>query len=159
MWEMSADMVVSPCAPWSVTEFAQGTAFIGKQTLVPTQAFPVQGAMQFSKTVQRCVCVCVCVCMRVRAHVCQQLSHVQLCATPWTIVHQDLLSMEFSRQEYWVAIPFSRGSSLEIFPTQGSSQPKDQIWVSCIAGITKIIALSNMIMNVPYSQTRKKGNN
>ena len=105
MQEMSADMVVSPCAPWSVTEFAQGTAFIGKQTLVPTQAFPVQGAMQFSKTVQRCVCVCVCVCMRVRAHVCQQLSHVQLCATPWTIVHQDLLSMEFSRQEYWSGLP------------------------------------------------------
>ena len=30
----------------------------------------------------------------------------------------------------WVAMPSSRG----IFPTWGSSQPKDQNWVSCIAG-------------------------
>ena len=37
-----------------------------------------------------------------------------------------LLSMEFSRQEYWewVAISFSRGSS----------RPRDQTWVSCTAG-------------------------
>ena len=43
-----------------------------------------------------CVCVCVCVCL--------------LFATPWTVTHQDPLSMEFSRQEYW------RGLS---FPTPG----------------------------------------
>ena len=29
------------------------------------------------------------------------LSHVQLFATPWTVSHWALLSMEFSRQEYW----------------------------------------------------------
>lgn len=28
-------------------------------------------------------------------------SHVQLCVTPWTVAHQDPLSMGFSRQEYW----------------------------------------------------------
>ena len=28
-------------------------------------------------------------------------SHVQLFATPWVIVHQTLLSMGFSRPEYW----------------------------------------------------------
>ena len=44
-----------------------------------------------------CVCVCVCVCV---------LSHVPLFATPWTIVHQVPLSMEFSRQEYWSRLPF-----------------------------------------------------
>ena len=40
------------------------------------------------------------------------LSHVWLFATPWTIVHQGLLSMLFSRQEYWsgVAYPFSSRS-------------------------------------------------
>ena len=27
-------------------------------------------------------------------------SHVQLFATPWTVAHQDPLSMKFSRQEY-----------------------------------------------------------
>ena len=35
------------------------------------------------------------------SEVCQSLSHVQLFATSWTIAHQDPLSMEFSRQEYW----------------------------------------------------------
>ena len=32
-------------------------------------------------------------------------SHVPLCATPWTVVHQAPLSMEFSRQEYWSGLP------------------------------------------------------
>ena len=32
---------------------------------------------------------------------CKFLSRVQLFATPWTVVHQALLSMEFSRPEYW----------------------------------------------------------
>jgi len=26
--------------------------------------------------------------------------------TPWAIAHQALLSMEFSRQEYWSGLPF-----------------------------------------------------
>ena len=32
----------------------------------------------------------------------------QLCpfATPWTVARQAPLSMEFSRQEYWSALPF-----------------------------------------------------
>ena len=34
------------------------------------------------------------------------LSRVPLFATPWTIVHQVPLSMEFSRQEYWTGWPF-----------------------------------------------------
>ena len=34
------------------------------------------------------------------------LSHVGLFATPWTVAHQASLSMEFSRQEYWSALPF-----------------------------------------------------
>ena len=41
------------------------------------------------------MCVCVCVC-----------SVVSDFATPWTIVCQVLLSMEFSRQEYWNGLPF-----------------------------------------------------
>ena len=36
----------------------------------------------------------------------QSLSHVQLFITPWTVAHQALLSMEFSRQEYWSGLPF-----------------------------------------------------
>ena len=38
-----------------------------------------------------------------RFHIC---SRVGLFATPWTVVHQVLLSMEFSRQEYWSGFPF-----------------------------------------------------
>ena len=34
------------------------------------------------------------------------LSHVPLCATPWTVACQAPLSMEFSRQEYWSGLPF-----------------------------------------------------
>ena len=30
-----------------------------------------------------------------------QFSHVRFFVTPWTIAHQALLSMGFSRQEYW----------------------------------------------------------
>ena len=46
-----------------------------------------------------CVCVCVCVCMNT-------LSHVLLFVTPWTVAQQAPLSMEFSRQEYWIILPF-----------------------------------------------------
>ena len=53
----------------------------------------------------------------------------QLCVTlwtPWTVAHWAPLSVEFSRQEYWkwVAISFS----------SGSSWPRDQTLVPCIAG-------------------------
>ena len=34
------------------------------------------------------------------------LSHVHLSVTPWTIARQALLSMGFSRQEYWSGLPF-----------------------------------------------------
>ena len=33
-------------------------------------------------------------------------SHVQLFATPWTVTHQDPLSMGFSGQEYWSGLTF-----------------------------------------------------
>ena len=34
------------------------------------------------------------------------LSHIQLCASPWTIAHQAPLSLGFSRQEYQSGLPF-----------------------------------------------------
>ena len=40
------------------------------------------------------------------------LSHIQLFVTPWTVAHQALLSMEFSRQEYWNGLPFSSPQDL-----------------------------------------------
>ena len=35
-----------------------------------------------------------------------RFSRVQLFATSWTVAHQVLLSMGFSRQEYWSGLPF-----------------------------------------------------
>ena len=32
--------------------------------------------------------------------------HVHLFATPWTVAHKALLSIGFSRQEYWSGLPF-----------------------------------------------------
>ena len=34
------------------------------------------------------------------------LSRVRLFVTPWTVAYQALLSMGFSRQEYWSWLPF-----------------------------------------------------
>ena len=46
------------------------------------------------------VCVCVCVCML------RHFNCVWLFATLWTVAHQIPLSIGFSRQEYWSALPF-----------------------------------------------------
>ena len=46
----------------------------------------------------------------------QSVSHVWLFRTAWTGAHQALLSMEFSRQEYWSGLPFPLQG---MFPTQG----------------------------------------
>ena len=52
-------------------------------------------------------------------------SQVLLFETPWTIIHQAPLSMEFSRQEYWSGLPFpSPGDlpDLEIEPRSPAMQ-------------------------------------
>ena len=36
----------------------------------------------------------------------KSLSRVRLFVTPWTVADQALLSMGFSRQEYWSGLPF-----------------------------------------------------
>ena len=36
----------------------------------------------------------------------KSLSHVRLFATPWTVAYQAPPSMGFSRQEYWIGLPF-----------------------------------------------------
>jgi len=54
--------------------------------------------------------ICLCVCSEL-------LSHVWLFATSWTIAFQALLSVEFSRQEYYSGLPFP---TPEDFPGPGS---------------------------------------
>ena len=46
------------------------------------------------------------------------VSHVRLFVTPWTVAHQPLLSMEFSKQRYWSKLPFLTPGDL---PHQGSN--------------------------------------
>ena len=41
-----------------------------------------------------------------RVCACSVICHVQHFVTPWTVVCQAPLSMEFSRQEYWSGLPF-----------------------------------------------------
>ena len=40
------------------------------------------------------------------------LSHIRLFATPWTVVHQAPLSMQFFKQEYWRGFPFPPSGGL-----------------------------------------------
>ena len=54
-------------------------------------------------------------------------SRVRLFETPWTVACQALLSMGFSRQEYWSGFPCP--------PPRGSSPPRDWTHVSCISCI------------------------
>ena len=58
---------------------------------------------------------------------CTGLSHfryAQLFATLWTVAHQALLSMDFSRQEHWSGLPCPPPG---IFLTQG--------WNSCLSSL------------------------
>ena len=48
---------------------------------------------------------------------CQSLGRIQLFVTPWTVGHQALLSMGFSRQEYWSG--YSAEDSAEDIPDPG----------------------------------------
>ena len=50
------------------------------------------------------VCVCVCVRARVQA---ESFCQGPLFVTEWTVAHQVLLSVEFSRKEYQSGLPFS----------------------------------------------------
>ena len=51
--------------------------------------------------------------------------------TPWTVDHQDLLSMEFSRQEYWIGLPFPSPVL-----TINHNKLKDFCWSPCELNLT-----------------------
>ena len=65
----------------------------------------------------------VCVCVHARTH--QLTLVVSSSAALWTVACQAPLSMGFSRQQAWVAISCSRGSS----------QPRDRTRISCVSCI------------------------
>ena len=59
---------------------------------------------------------------------CQSLSRVRLSATPWTVPHQDPLSMGFSWQEYWSGLPYPPPGDLHNPGTEPRSL-KSPAWV------------------------------
>ena len=61
------------------------------------------------------------------AYMLSHFSCIRLFMTPWTLAHQALLSMGFSRQEYWSGLPWPPPGNLPD-PEIGSHIP----WVSCI---------------------------
>ena len=45
-------------------------------------------------------------CVTMHAYMLSRFSRVRLCATLWTVAHQAPLSTGYSRQEYWIGLPF-----------------------------------------------------
>ena len=69
----------------------------------------------------------VCVCAR--GHM---VSCVQPFVTPWTVAHQALLFMDFSRQEYWSGLPFPSSGDL---PDPLGMKTWDWTHVSCVSAL------------------------
>ena len=87
------------------------------------------------------VSVCVCLCV----------SHSIVSAAPWTIACQALLSMEFSRQEYWSGLPFPFPGDLPITVRVSYTTGRFfTIWTTRV--------LSEMIPNFPYPWKEQSGN-
>ena len=75
-------------------------------------------------------------------------SHVQLFSTPWTVAFQALMSMGFSRQEYWSELPFpspgdlphpgfepgSRALQADSLPTEPPGKPRPYCTLFCLPG-------------------------
>ena len=70
-------------------------------------------------------------CMKLKSE--SEVAHrVWLLATPWTSAYQAPLSMGFSMQEYWSGVPLPL---VVVIPfCRGTCRPRDQTWISCIAG-------------------------
>ena len=61
---------------------------------------------------------------------CWLLSHVRLCANPWTVACQAPPSMGFPRQEYWSGLPFpSPGIELGSPASQVDSLPPSHLGI------------------------------
>ena len=60
------------------------------------------------------------------------LSHVQLFMITWTVAHQDPLSMEFSRQEYWSGLPFPTPGDLSDPGNEPASLVSPALAVDCL---------------------------
>ena len=59
----------------------------------------------------------------------KSLSRVRLFATLWTVAYQASLSMGFSRQEYWIGLPFPSPGDL---PDLGIKPRSPALWAEAL---------------------------
>ena len=76
----------------------------------------------------------------------QSLSRVRLCATLWAVAA--LLSMEFSKQEYWSGLPFP--------PPGEASQSREGTGVSCVSCIDRQILYHSPTWEAPTLDLSQK---
>ena len=93
--------------PWTVAHQAPLSMGFSRQEYWSGLPFPSPGNLPDPGIDRVChyflvLCVCVCVCVQL----------LELCPTLWTIACQALLSMGFSRQEYWSGLPCSSPGDL-----------------------------------------------
>ena len=78
-------------------------------------------------------------------HVCEVTSVASDSVAPWTVAHQALLSMGFSRQEYWTGYPFTSPGDL---PNPGI-EPASPGSLSLFNTIGEIPQIVNIIVRFP----------
>ena len=83
-----------------------------------------------------CVCVCVCVCSVVSDY-----------WNPWTVARQALLSMRFSRQEYWSGLPFPPPGDLPDPGVTGLKSCFANIWVIAVTVMLTSLDLSPVLIS------------
>ena len=66
------------------------------------------------------------------AYMLSHFSRVQVCATLWTVSCQGLLSMGFSRQEYWSGLPRLPPKGMKWQPTPVFLPGETQGWGSLV---------------------------
>ena len=82
-------------------------------------------------------------------------SHVQLFATLWTVASQALLSMGFSRQEYWSGLPFPSPGDL---PNPGIEPQSPALQADSLStelpGKLKIVGVNTKNINQPMNSNK-----
>ena len=77
----------------------------------------------------------------------KSLSHVRLFATPWTVAYQSLLSVEFSRQEYWSELSLSSPSLVDHILSELSTVIRPS-WVTLQGMAHSFIELDKAVVHV-----------
>ena len=88
-----------------------------------------------------------------RCSACYILSRARLLVTPWTVAHQALLSMEFSRQEYWSGLKFPTPGNL---PNAGIKSTS-LVPPALAGGLFTTASSGKLLRNQRFSKWKVKG--